>query len=239
MRGGVDSRDLRRPAPAGPGPWDGLSALGRFLERKPPRVEERCDLCAEPVPGAHRHLLEAEARRVHCVCRACSILFDRTAAAMGHLRLIPERRLRLSDFQVTDEDWQRLGVPVGLAYLTVPASGGPASAWYPGPAGAIDAQVEWAAWDPLCRQNPVLETLEPEVEALLVNRIRPETAPARYYLAPIDECFRLVGIVRTCWRGLTGGTRVWEEVERFFQGLDCQAREPVATTRSERHACDL
>ena len=36
--------------------------------------------------------------------------------------------------------------------------------------------------------------MEPDVEALLINRV----GPAReYFLAPIDECYRLVGLIRT------------------------------------------
>jgi hypothetical protein len=42
----------------------------------------------------------------------------------------------------------------------------------------------------------------------------------RYYRAPIDQCFRLVGIIRTHWRGLSGGGEVWQEIETFFQQLD-------------------
>jgi hypothetical protein len=36
---------------------------------------------------------------------------------------------------------------------------------------------------------------------------------------PIDECFRLVGLIRTHWRGLSGGTAVWAEIGRFFTAL--------------------
>ena len=50
----------------------------------------------------------------------------------------------------------------------------------------------------------MLAELEPDVEALLVNRMKGERA---YYRAPIDECFKLVGLIRMHWRGLSGGTR--------------------------------
>ena len=40
-----------------------------------------------------------------------------------------------------------------------------------------------------------------------------------YYRAPIDECYKLVGLIRAHWRGLSGGTEVWDEVGRFFAGL--------------------
>jgi hypothetical protein len=42
---------------------------------------------------------------------------------------------------------------------------------------------------------------------------------AEYYIAPIDECYKLVGLIRTNWRGLSGGTEVWIEIGRFFAEL--------------------
>jgi len=63
----------------------------------------------------------------------------------------------------------------------------------------------------------VLRKFESDVEALLVNRI---AGPARYYRAPIDQCFRLVAILRKQWRGLSGGTEVWIEIDKFFRELD-------------------
>ena len=35
---------------------------------------------------------------------------------------------------------------------------------------------------------------------------------AQYYIVPIDECYRLVGLIRMHWRGLSGGTEVWKEI---------------------------
>jgi hypothetical protein len=42
---------------------------------------------------------------------------------------------------------------------------------------------------------------------------------AEYYIAPIDECYRLVGLIRANWKGLSGGSEVWAEIGRFFSGL--------------------
>ena len=94
-------------------------------------------------------------------------------------------------------------------------------AWYPGPAGAIEAEVEPACWEEVAERNPVLRNLQPDVEALLVNRVR----DARQYLiAPIDDCFSLVGLIRRRWRGLTGGTEVWVEVARYLEELEQRCR---------------
>ena len=51
---------------------------------------------------------------------------------------------------------------------------------------------------------------------------------------PIDECFKLVGLIRIHWRGLSGGTEVWEEIGRFFTSLNERSRP-----REESHVPDL
>lgn len=68
--------------------------------------------------------------------------------------------------------------------------------------------------------------MEADVEALLVNRVEYSrgTEKAEYFIAPIDECYRLVGVIRAGWRGLSGGTEVWRDVHRFFDGLRRRAK---------------
>ena len=94
-------------------------------------------------------------------------------------------------------------------------------AYYPGPAGATESALTLPAWQELERANPVLATLAPDVEALLVNRAR---GARRYYLVPIEDPYRLVAVIRTRWRGFTGGREVWEEIDHFFADLDRRAR---------------
>ena len=52
-----------------------------------------------------------------------------------------------------------------------------------------------------------------------------------YYIVPIDECFKLVGLIRSRWQGLSGGTEVWREIGRILQWPESQvAAKPVAET---------
>lgn len=190
--------------------------LRRYAQTATQSVEERCDLCGQTIPPEHRHLLEVMPRQVRCVCRPCSILFDRKAASQGIYRLIPERRLSLSDFQINDAEWESLRIPVGMAYFTESTPDGRVVAYYPGPMGPTQSLLELRTWNELVERNPVLATLEPDVEALLVNRAR---GAAQYFLVPIDDCFRLVGLIRMNWRGLSGGREVRDEIGRFFDGL--------------------
>ena len=94
-------------------------------------------------------------------------------------------------------------------------------AFYPSPMGATESRLELTAWERLERDNPALATLEHDVEALLVNRAR---GTRGHWIVPVDDCYRLVAVIRTRWRGFTGGSEVWQEIERFFEGLDRRAR---------------
>src|SRR5450432_2454649 len=94
-------------------------------------------------------------------------------------------------------------------------------ALYPSPAGAIESMLPLDSWNAIVEKNPVLGLLQSDVEALLINRIdrREEGIPAQYYIAPIDECYKLVGILRSHWKGLSGGEEVWTEIDKFFADL--------------------
>ena len=96
-------------------------------------------------------------------------------------------------------------------------------ALYPSPMGPTESLLPLDVWSELESKNPILAGLEPDVEALLVNRVR---GSRESFVVPIDECYRLVGIIRTHWRGLSGGREVWKEIESFFTELKLRARPP-------------
>jgi hypothetical protein len=158
-----------------------------------------------------------------CACRACKLLFDRGAAGGGHYRLVPERRLALAGFEMDDALWARLQIPVDMAFFFRNSTVGRVVAFYPGPAGATESTLELAAWEQLESANPELRSLEPDVEALLVDRAR---GARRHFLVPIDDAYRLVALIRTRWRGLTGGTDVWQGIEDYFDDLSGRATSP-------------
>lgn len=188
-------------------------ALARVIRRAGDRratAEQRCDLCGEAAPAGHRHLLDTDTGELLCSCQACSLLFDREAASKGHYRRVPQRRLRLSPVPTAD-----LGVPVGLAFFVVRQDGA-VLAHYPSPAGTTQWEVEPAVWRDVVEHCGQLRDIATDVEALLVN-----TAHGRqqHWLVPIDDCYRLVAVVRREWRGLSGGGTVWPEIDRFFGEL--------------------
>jgi hypothetical protein len=183
---------------------------------------ERCELCGDPIAPDHRHLLDLSNRELMCACRACKILFDSGAAGGGHYRLVPDRRLRIADFQLDDVAWEELRIPVDMAFFFNRSDEGRVMAYYPSPAGPTESLLELDAWQEIERANPLLGTLEPDVEALLVNRSR---GAREYFLVPIEDCYGLVGLIRTRWRGLTGGSEVWEEIQGFFEELSARSKE--------------
>jgi hypothetical protein len=199
-----------------------LRELARGGARAPgAEPDEQCDLCGRPIPAEHRHLLEIATRELMCACQPCSVLFDKDAASEGRYRKVPDRRLNLVDFEMSDEAWEDLGLPVEMAFFFRSAEEGRVMAFYPSPAGPTESLLGLDAWAELEAANPVLREMDPDVEALLVNRAR---GARRHLLVPIDDCYRLVGIIRTRWRGFTGGREVWLAIEDFFEELERSAR---------------
>jgi hypothetical protein len=183
---------------------------------------ERCELCSEVIPPEHRHLVNIETRELLCACRACSVLFDRAAAGGDHFRLVADRRLRLTAFELDDATWASLQIPVEMAFFFENSRAGKVMAFYPSPAGATESLLELDTWSEIERANPALAEVEPDVEALLVNRAR---GARDYFVVPIEDCYRLVALIRTHWRGFTGGAEVWDEIGRFFDELRHTAKE--------------
>jgi Family of unknown function (DUF5947) len=193
---------------------------------------ERCDLCGEPIPEDHRHLLDLDSREIRCACRACSLLFDRRAAGGGHHRLVPDRSFRLEGFELDDAAWAELRIPVEMAFFFHSSREDRVMAFYPSPMGPTESLLGLEAWGEIEEANPVLREMEPDVEALLVNRAR---GAREHFLVGIDECYRLVGLIRTHWRGFTGGSEVWRELQGFFEGLDRRARRKPANETERSH----
>lgn len=189
-----------------------LASLRRFVRPRP--VRERCELCGAELATDHAHLVEVASRRLTCACDACATLFtDRPGLKFQR---VPRRVQLLPDFRLTDAAWEELRLPINLAFFLHSTVAGGVIALYPSPAGATESLVTLEAWQTLAEDNPVLRELEPDVEALLVNRVG---ATRECYRVGVDRCYELVGLLRTHWRGLSGGSEVWTEIARFFADL--------------------
>ena len=163
-----------------------------------PSPAERCDLCGAEVAAEHRHLLQLEERQILCACESCFAL----RSGDPELRPTGHRVVWLDGFRLPDELWAEFRIPIGLAFLFESTATGGTAAFYPSPAGATESELDLGAWSELVATNPILETLEPDAEALVVNRL---ADPPQFAIAPIDRCYALVGLVKLRWQGISGG----------------------------------
>ncbi len=175
-------------------------------------AEEQCDLCGKAIDHDHRHLLHLVDRRILCTCESCLAMRGGDA----ELRPTGTRTLWLDDFELPDEIWASFGIPIGLAFFIDSSATGSVGALYPSPAGATESEIETATWNRLRALNPVLMGLEADGEALIVNRM---ADPPSYAIAPIDECYRLVGLVKVNWEGISGGSGLERAIAGFFGEL--------------------
>lgn len=190
-----------------------FASLQQFV-RKPRGPVELCELCASRLGPQHQHLLDLENGRMLCTCDACAILFvDETRQ---RYRRIP-RDIERIDFSMDHAEWDGLQIPIKLSFFVYTSKGRRMVAYYPSPAGAMESSLDLADWDAISARNPILSRFAPDVEALLVNRL---SDVPRYYRAPIDHCYRLIGIIRMHWRGFSGGDEVWKQIDEFFRQLD-------------------
>ena len=155
-------------------------AAARRSERE--EALERCDLCSAPIAPEHRHLLDLEHARadVRVPRRARCSSTARGGAGGGHYRLVPDRRLRIDDFELDDLAWEELRLPVEMAFFFRSSRGRARAGLLPEPDGGdrVAARPRGVA-GARGRRTRCSTTLEPDVEALLVNRAR----GARQHLA--------------------------------------------------------
>ncbi len=211
---------------------DGFGALRQFVRRERKPVE-RCELCSLGLGPDHPHLIELAQRRLVCACEACAILFSGQGVKF---KRVPRRVGSLPNFSLSDAEWDGLMVPINMAFFFKSSLEDRVIAMYPSPAGAMESLLALESWNDIASRNPVLNEMEPDVEALLANRLgysRGHSAP-EYYLLPIDECYKLVGLIRMHWKGLSGGTEVWQELGQFFTHLKARAVEITGSSSVEK-----
>jgi len=195
-----------------------LGSLRQFVRKK--SAVETCELCSQRLDSEHLHLLDLQSRKLLCSCGGCALLF--TSRSNARYRRVPRQIKKLSDFRMSDDEWEALLIPINMAFFIRSTLSGGVAALYPSPAGATESLLPKDGWARIVGSNPVLNEMETDVEALLVNRLlyAQGTGAAEYFISPIDECYRLTGLIRMHWRGLSGGTEVWQKINGFFQQMN-------------------
>ena len=184
-------------------------------------ADEWCELCGAGLPSEHRHLIHLDERRLLCACETCWSVRSGEAA----FRPAGVRTEWLEGFDLPDEAWASFSIPVGLAFFMRTGDPDRVVSFYPSPAGATESEIDANSWERLRALNPALERLEPDSEALIVNRM---SDPHQHAIAPIDDCYKLVGLIKTSWEGISGGTGPELAIAQFFAELRVKA-----VTRSE------
>jgi hypothetical protein len=183
---------------------------------------ESCEMCSEPIPPEHRHLLNVSTREIMCVCRPCSILFDKEAASEGKYRLVPERRLLLEDFEMSDVQWASLRIPVDMAFFFYSTPVERVAAFYPSPMGPTESLLDLGHWEELESPQPGTEgdgagrggaPGKPVrgSEGALPGPHRRVLQPGRPHPDPLEGPERRAG--------------VWEEIDRFFEVLKRRSKK--------------
>jgi hypothetical protein len=203
--------------------YDVLARI-RNNSRAPEPAGERCEMCSESIAEEHQHVVNVAGRQLMCVCRACYLLFTDTDADLRY-RAVPDRYLAFGDFALDRRAWEALQIPVGVAFFFTNSALGRTVAFYPGPAGACESELDLDAWNAISAADSRVGLLADDVEALLVRVPENEDERPQSYLVPIDACYEFVGRLRMLWRGFDGGQQARQFIDGFFSQLAARASE--------------
>jgi Family of unknown function (DUF5947) len=203
-------------------PYDVLTRI-RSNRPAPEPDGERCEMCSEWIADEHQHVVNVAARQLMCVCRACYLLFTDAAAELRY-RAVPDRYLAFPGFALDRRAWEALQIPVGVAFFFANSALQRTVAFYPGPAGACESELDLDAWNAIGGADSRVALLAEDVEALLVRIPEGESPEPQTYLVPIDACYEFVGRLRVLWRGFDGGQEARQFIDDFFEQVDARAK---------------
>ena len=203
-------------------PYDVLSRVTN--RRAPEPAGERCEMCSEAIADQHQHVVNVAGRQLMCVCRGCYLLFTDDHAELRY-RAVPDRYLAFPRFALDRRAWEALQIPVGLAFFFRNSALDRTVAFYPGPAGATESELDLDAWNAISTNDPRVGLLADDVEALLVRVPDDQGSPPQCYLVPIDACYEFVGRLRMLWHGFDGGQQAREFIDGFFAQVAARSKE--------------
>lgn len=201
-------------------PYDVLSRISS--PRRQEQAGEQCEMCAESIADEHQHVVNVAGRQLMCVCRGCYLLFTDPHAELRY-RAVPDRYLAFPGFALDRRAWEAMQIPVGVAFFFKNSALDRTVAFYPGPAGACESELDLDMWNAVRAADRRVDLLADDVEALLVRV--PETGVPQTFLVPIDACYEFVGRLRMLWRGFDGGQEARDFIDGFFARIAARARQ--------------
>lgn len=194
-------------------PSPALVQIERRQERRGHSGSEHCERCGGAVGVEHRHVVDIMTRSLLCTCRDCWTTVRDTRGSS--LVAVPERSPSAVRVELSHAQWDRLDIPVGLAFFITNSNSGRTFAFYPSPAGAVESLLPLQAWNDIVAGNPSVSSIAPDVEALILRQPRGSDA-FESAVVPVDHCYDLIGRMRLRWTGFDGGDAVRSEIDRFF-----------------------
>ena len=217
----------RRKCRTDVGNGTGLSSLSRSLatlRNLSPRCEKpvACEMCSQPLArrasAPDRDRSAAAPVRLRRVPRFA--LF-RPRRPTRKYRRVPRRSLLLPDFRLERRAVGRASDPDQHGVLlSQHAAGHGSSPFIPARPARRSRCWNWnrgmkswrrtrcsRRWSPTWRHPGQPDRLGHQGHRCLLPQSGGRKAEALHFLAPIDECYKLVGVIRAHWRGLSGGKR--------------------------------
>lgn len=207
------------------GAYDVLARI-RANRSQPAAAGERCEMCSEQIADEHQHVVNLEGRQLMCVCRGCYLLFTDDRATLRY-RAVPDRYLAFPDFALGRREWDLLQIPVGLAFFFCNSALGRTVAFYPGPAGATESELDLTSWEQIRAADPRVDLLCDDTEALIMRVPDEHDGPPECFLVPVDACYEFVGRLRLLWHGFDGGQQVRRFLDEFFDRIGTRSKVVV------------
>ena len=132
-------------------------ALLRRIASSPPAppAGERCEMCGEPIPEEHQHVVDLESHAMMCTCRPCYLLFTDATAHLRY-RSVPDRYLSFPISSWAPASGTSWKFPVGLAFFFHSSNWTGPSPSIRVPAGATESELPLEAWGAVLARNPAL-----------------------------------------------------------------------------------
>ena len=172
-------------------------------------------MCGEPIADEHQHVVDLGSRSLMCTCRACYLLFTDDDAALRY-RAVPDRYLSFPASAWPARPGTSSRSRSALAFFFRNSALDRVVAFYPGPAGATESELDLAAWDASSRPTPRWRHWPPDVEAVLVGAAPTEGAGVLLWCRSTSATSWSARL-RMLWRGFDGGQEVRDAHRRVLR----------------------